>query len=103
MRRYGFLVFFAGSLFGVVGRYYANAWGGSAGRLVFGELWTVVGVIGIVYTLWRSEDPIEPATHKSVCNDGHTEHDNPRRPEPNPRPPKRVRCHHPLYRRTGRI
>lgn len=53
MRRYGFLLFFAGSVFGIVGRFYAQAWGGTAGSLLFGELWCLVGLIGSFWSLMR--------------------------------------------------
>ena len=52
MRRYGFLLFFAGSWFGLFLRYYGQKWGGAIGALGVGELWALGGLIGSLWSVW---------------------------------------------------
>ncbi len=53
VRRYGFILFFAGSLFGLIGRYYAYQWGGAIGLLAWGEIWVVGGLISSIVLMRR--------------------------------------------------
>ena len=73
MRRYGFILFFTGSWFGLFLRYYAQQWGGTIGALGVGELWTLVGLIGSVWSVWsvrhnKAPDRIKHAAHKKVTD-----------------------------------
>jgi len=74
VRRYGFILFFAGSLFGLVARYYAQQWGGPTGLLAYGEIWVVGGLIASVLFVWRErlEDRVRvpQATHSEPTDPG---------------------------------
>lgn len=72
MRRYGFILFFAGSLFGLVARYYAQKWGGATGLLAYGEIWVVGGLIASVMLVWREliEEGVQQSTHSEKTDTG---------------------------------
>ena len=72
MRRYGFILFFAGSLFGLVARHYAQTWGGATGLLAYGEIWVVGGLIASVMSVWREvkEQSVPQSTHREKSDTG---------------------------------
>lgn len=72
MWRYWFILFFAGSLFGLVARYYAQTWGGATGVLVYGEIWVVGGLLVSVLLVWREpmKEGVPQSTHREKTGTG---------------------------------